>query len=132
MNSDPSKGLKEPPWYISLALDVIFLRSTPATATVYGIAWAVAIAFVCLAFGAFTQFGIPGFERTGEAAKVKQQLQWFIGNDAGFYYSALCRLPDSITREQMAEHYTRLQAEYKYVSGGQEAMVEPCPPKAQP
>jgi hypothetical protein len=120
------RDLEKPPWYVSLAVDVVFLKSTPATAVVYALGWATGLLFLCLAFGIFARWGVAGFERAGEAARVRQQVQWLVGNDIEYFYAALCRLPDSIQREQVAEHYQRLQAEYKYIAG-YEASTQPCP-----
>jgi len=102
------------------------LRSTVPTAIVYGAAWIVVFGSILWNCDRLTFIGLrsPAALARQEA---RQQIQWMLGNDVSFYYASLCRLPDGILREQMSEHYARLQAEYNYLTGNL-APVQPCPP----
>lgn len=122
------KEMKKAPFALQLFLDVIMLRSTPLTAVVWG-TFLIAVSFhVAWTCGWLEKWGLGGgFDMAGSSARVQQQLAWLVSNDARYFYSVLCRLPDGIAREQIIEHVDRLQAEYKYVANGQAVTFEPCP-----
>ena len=132
-DSDMKREMKKAPFPLELFLDVIMLRSTPLTAVVWGTFLLTVSLHVAWACGWLSRWGIgEGFDAAGSAAKVQQQLQWLVSNDARYYFAVLCRLPDGIAREQVADHLDRLEAEYKYLTNGQSVSFSPCPPLAQP
>jgi len=118
--------VRDLPLAARLVIDALMLRSTIPTAIVYGAAWLAVFGSILWNCDRLQFLGVRS-----PAAVVRQQVQWLVGSDVEFYYASLCRMPDGILREQLSEHYQRLQAEYKYLAGT-EAPVQPCPPKYQP
>lgn len=125
--TDDAVMVRDLPIAVRLVIDALMLRSTVPTAVMYGLLWAAVIVHIAWQCDRLAFIGLRS-----PAAEAQQQLQWTLGNDAEYFYGVLCRMPDGIAREEVSEHYARVQAEYKYVSGGSYATVQPCPGAAAP
>ena len=124
---DTPVKVRDFPLAVRLVIDALMLRSTVPTAIAYGVAWSVVAASILWNCDRLAFMGLRS-PAVLVRQETRQQIQWMLGNDVSFYYASLCRLPDGILREQMSEHYVRLQMEYKYLAGT-EASVQPCPPR---
>lgn len=116
--------LKEMPWWLRLALDVVMLRSTPLTAVIYTILWSSVVIHITWECGYLDQFGFPSHNQ-----KVKQELAWLVSNDGRYFSGVLCKLPEGgWEAEHINEHIDRLQAEYQFLTG-HEITLPPCKPR---
>jgi hypothetical protein len=133
-------GLKQAPWWLRLALDVVMLKSTPLTAVVWGTFFIVVVIHIAYACGWLTRFGIDGGYATEEDLKgitteINQNLErtrgdltWLLKTQIYIASSALCATNTDLGRRaDLANYIYQLESEYTAITKESVPTV-PCPP----